>query len=159
MNRDPAFAVRIMVDVAIRALSPAVNDPTTAVQVIDYLGETLRQIGTARVAITTQAARAPGGAGVVIRHRRWDDFLALGVTEIREYGATSIQVVRRLRAMLEELRDSVPPECHAAVERELSRLDATVAAHWSGSVDLDLAGAAGPQGIGSPSARRQAGAG
>ena len=47
-EQDPAFAVRIMVDVAIRALSPAVNDPTTAVQVIDYLGETLRQIGTAR---------------------------------------------------------------------------------------------------------------
>ena len=34
----PGFAVRIMVDVAIRALSPAVNDPTTAVQVLDHLG-------------------------------------------------------------------------------------------------------------------------
>ena len=150
-EQDPAFAVRVMVDVAIRALSPAVNDPTTAVQVIDYLGETLRQIGTAGVAVTTQVNPAPGGAGVVIRHRRWDDFLALGVTEIREYGARSIQVVRRLRAMLEELHDSVPPECHSAVEQELARLDATVAAHWSDSIDLDLARAAGPQGIGGPS--------
>ena len=45
IEQDPAFAVRIMVDIAIKALSPAVNDPTTAVQVINHLGETLREIG------------------------------------------------------------------------------------------------------------------
>ena len=126
-EQDPAFALRIMVDVAIRALSPAVNDPTTAVQVIDYLGETLRQVGTAGFAVTTQVTRAPGGAGVVIRHRHWEDFLALGVTEIREYGSPSIQVMRRLRAMLEDLDEAVPPECRGAVASELARLDATVA--------------------------------
>jgi uncharacterized membrane protein len=152
VEQDPSFAVRVMVDVAIRALSPAVNDPTTAVQVIDYLGETLRQIGTAGFAITTQVNRAPGGAAVVIHHRRWDDFLALGVTEIREYGVTSIQVMRRLRAMLEELRESVPPEHRAAVDDQLARLDASVAERWGESVDLDLARSAGPQGIGGPSA-------
>jgi uncharacterized membrane protein len=152
IEQDPAFAIRIMVDVAIRALSPAVNDPTTAVQVIDYLGETLRRIGTTGLAITTQLSRAPGGAAVVIHHRRWGDFLALGLTEIREYGVTSIQVMRRLRAMLEELRESVPPEHRSAVDDQLARLDATVADRWGGSVDLDLAGAAGPQGIGGPSA-------
>ena len=40
IEQDPAFALRIMVDIAIRALSPAVNDPTTAVQVLNQLGDT-----------------------------------------------------------------------------------------------------------------------
>jgi uncharacterized membrane protein len=44
-EQDPAFALRIMVDIANRALSPAVNDPTTAVQVIDHIGEVLGLIG------------------------------------------------------------------------------------------------------------------
>ena len=46
IEQDPAFAVRIMVDVAIKALSPAVNDPTTAVQVINHLGDLLHVVGT-----------------------------------------------------------------------------------------------------------------
>ena len=37
-DQDPAFALRMMVDIANRALSPAVNDPTTAVQVLDHIG-------------------------------------------------------------------------------------------------------------------------
>ena len=45
IEQDPAFAVRIMVDIAIRALSPAVNDPTTAVQVLNHLGDLLHVIG------------------------------------------------------------------------------------------------------------------
>ena len=46
IDQDPAFALRILVDVAIRALSPAVNDPTTAVQVLDHLEDTMTLIGT-----------------------------------------------------------------------------------------------------------------
>ena len=91
-------------------------------------------------------------SGLVNPVRRWADYLTLGVTEIREYGATSIQVVRRLRAMLEELTESVLPERRDAVRQELARLDAAVAAKWSGTVDLDLAGSSDRQGIGGPSA-------
>jgi uncharacterized membrane protein len=45
LEQDPAFAMRILVDIAIRALSPGVNDPTTAVQLIDYVEDLLRAIG------------------------------------------------------------------------------------------------------------------
>ena len=55
IQQDPAFALRIMVDIAIRALSPAVNDPTTAVQVINHLGETLRQIGSTNLRACTRS--------------------------------------------------------------------------------------------------------
>jgi uncharacterized membrane protein len=47
---------------------------------------------------------------LVIRTRSWEEYLALGVTEIREDGSSSIQVVRRMRAMLEELRRDVSHE-------------------------------------------------
>src|SRR5215210_884236 len=45
LEQDPAFALRIMVDVALMALSPAVNAPTTAVQVLNYVEDLLQAIG------------------------------------------------------------------------------------------------------------------
>ena len=72
----------------------------------------------------------------------------LGLTEIREYGCTDIQVMRRMRAMLEELRDEVRPEHRPAVEEELARLDVTINQTFANSVDLDRANTADPQGIG-----------
>jgi uncharacterized membrane protein len=149
IEQDPTFAIRVMVDIAIRALSPAVNDPTTAVQVLDYLEESLRVVGSAE-APGGAAPSATGTTGVVMPVRTWPDVLALGITEIREYGATSIQVMRRLRALLEELSELVPPEKRAAVLDEGRRLDATIRASYEGGVDLDRAGAPDPQGIGGP---------
>jgi hypothetical protein len=103
------------------------------------------------------AAQQQGGAsadtltsGVIMPVRTWPDFLALGVTEIRDYGATSIQVVRRLRALLQELGELVLPENRAAVGEELRRLDATVRAGRADTVDLDLALSPDHQGIGGP---------
>jgi uncharacterized membrane protein len=151
IEQDPAFAIRIMVDIAIKALSPAVNDPTTAVQVLNHLGDTLRLVGSTPPPVPSD--RAAGSADVLLPVRRWEEFLSLAVTEIREYGASSVQVLRRLRAVLEELRESVLPERRAAVDAELERLDDTVAREFSGTVDLDLAKAADPQGIGGPAAR------
>jgi uncharacterized membrane protein len=149
IEQDPAFALRVMVDVASKALSPGINDPTTAVQVLDYLGDSLRVIGEA-----DRSARSwhTGAAkrGVIIPVRRWEDFLALGITEIREFGNTSIQVMRRMRAVLEQLLQEVRPENRGAVKAEIARLDATVAAGFSGSIDRDRAGIADRQGMGGP---------
>ena len=61
----------------------------------------------------------PGGPQrkvvVLVPFRRWADFLALGVTEIREYGSSSIQVMRRVRAMLEKL--SLSQQVHVRPEK------------------------------------------
>ena len=153
IEQDPAFAVRIMVDIAIRALSPAVNDPTTAVQVIDHLEDLLRR--SVRSISPTRARRSSDmTSGLVVPVRRWADYLTLSVTEIRQYGDTSIQVVRRLRAMLEELAESVLPERREAVLRELARLDEAVGEKWRSTVDLDLAGVADRQGVGGPASGR-----
>jgi uncharacterized membrane protein len=155
IEQDPAFAIRVMVDIAIRALSPAVNDPTTAVQVLDHLGDMLRLLGT--VSLPPAIVHVdPPVPGVIVRTRRWEDVVELAFTEIRQYGGTSVQVVRRLRAILEDLRERAQPEHRAAIEDELARLDATIEEHWAGSVDLDRARTADGQGIGGPSSREPA---
>jgi uncharacterized membrane protein len=155
IEQDPAFAIRVMVDIAIRALSPAVNDPTTAVQVLDHLGEMLRLLGTSSLPVSVEGADVPS-PGLVVRIRRWEDVVELAFTEIRQYGGSSVQVVRRLRAILDDLRERAQPEHRAAIEGELARLDATVEEHWRDSVDLDLARTADGQGIGGPSSRPSA---
>jgi uncharacterized membrane protein len=156
IEQDPAFAVRIMVDIAIRALSPAVNDPTTAVQVIDHLEDLLREVGQVDLS-DTGAPLDDMTSGLVVPVRRWADYLTLSVTEIRQYGDRSIQVVRRLRAMLEELAESVLPERREAVLRELARLDESVGEKWRSTADLDLAGVADRQGVGGPASGAHSG--
>ena len=148
IEQDPAFAIRIIVDIADKALSPAINDPTTAVQAINHLSDVLRRIGTTDFSRSRWRADDARQAAVVIPARSWEEYLMLGLTEVREYGSTSIQVMRRMRAMLEELRDAVRPEHRPAVEEELARLDMTVARTFANSVDLDRANTADPQGIG-----------
>jgi len=156
VQQDPAFAIRIMVDIALMALSPAVNAPTTATQVLGHLGELLRMIGSADLRPGARGALDARPA-VVMPVRRWEDYLTLGITEIREYGASGIQVMRALRATLEDLRQDVRVEHRAAVEEELARLDTTLAAHWSHSIDLDRAGVTDRQGIGGPGRAKRVG--
>jgi uncharacterized membrane protein len=148
IEQDPAFAVRIMVDIAERALSAAINDPTTAVQVLNHLSDVLRLIGTTDFSRSRWRADDAIRTGLVIPARSWEEYLMLGVTEIREFGSTSIQVTRRMRAMLEELHDEIRLEHRPAVEEELARLDVTIKRTFANSVDLDRANTADPQGIG-----------
>ena len=75
IEQDPAFAIRILVDVANLALSPAVNDPTTAVQVLDYLGEALRLVGTTELSVQSWEDARP--------HRAWSSPRAAGRTTCR----------------------------------------------------------------------------
>jgi uncharacterized membrane protein len=118
--------------------------------VLDHLGDVLGVIGKTDLQPVTARGSELTPGRVLMQARGWEDFLALGVTEIREYGATTIQVNRRLRALLEELHDEVRPENRAAVEDELARLTASVAGGFGGSPDLDRASTADGQGIGGP---------
>jgi uncharacterized membrane protein len=149
IDQDTAFAIRIMVDVANKALSPAINDPTTATQMIDHIGAALLLLGrTKGLHGQVRLADPDGHTRVVVPHHRWEDYLALALTEIRQFGADSVQVLRRLQALLGELRESVRPEYVPAIEDEQVRLDATVAAHFGTTVDLDRAATPDRQGIG-----------
>jgi uncharacterized membrane protein len=86
--------------------------------------------------------------------RHFEQYLDLGVTEIRQYGARSVQVSRRLRVMLEEPRSGVLPDRRAAVEAELYRLEASVRAQLRRQRRPSLAGESDRQGIDGPARPR-----
>ncbi|MBS42689.1 MAG: hypothetical protein CMH83_05885 [Nocardioides sp.] len=102
MQQDLSFGFRRLVDIAERALSPGVNDPTTAVQAIDRLHDLLRRIAVLPDVhpVTLDEDDVPR---VVTRERSFGDHLDLAVDEIAHYGRGSLQVPRRLDAMLEDL--------------------------------------------------------
>ncbi|WP_351222598.1 DUF2254 domain-containing protein [Streptomyces sp. NPDC002133] len=148
IEQDPAFALRILVDVAIRALSPAVNDPTTAVQLLNHIEAFLHTLGKAELHRRYALHDSHGRPRLVVPGRSWEDFLQLAVTEIREYGATSIQICRRLRALLEGLLAALPEPRLPAVREELKLLDQSVARSFTDPARLAMALTPDSQGIG-----------
>lgn len=125
MQQDVAYGIRQIVDVANRALSPGINDPTTAVQCIDGLHDLLRRL-VDQPDLPTVLTDDDGHPRLVVPRTRWPTYLALATTEIRVYGAGSPQIPRRLHAMLQDLWSAAPPERKAALERELRLLEASV---------------------------------
>jgi uncharacterized membrane protein len=122
-EQDPKYPIRLLVDVAIKALSPAVNDPTTAVQAIDQIEDLLRRLGRRNL----EDVHAKDGEGIVrliYPTPNWEDFLRLSFDEIRQYGATSVQVMRRLRSALAGVTESLSDETRiAAIARYVQQLD------------------------------------
>jgi len=117
IEQDPTFAFRILVDIALKALSAAINDPTTAVIAIDQLHRLLRLVGLRHVS-REQICDASGEPRLIFKTPNWEDFVHLTCTEIRHYGASSVQIMRRLRSMLENLVQTLPPHRHAELRAD-----------------------------------------
>ena len=153
VEQDPAFAIRVTVDTAIRALSPAVNDPTTAVNGLDSLEVIIRELAE-RDLERSFSADADGTVRVAWRAASWEDVLDLAFDEIRGYGGGAVQVCRRLRALLEDLRVSAPASRQPAIDEHLRRLDATIALTYpAGSPELAIVSVADRTGLGLRRAR------
>ena len=151
MEQDPTFAFRILVDIALKALSPAINDPTTAVLAIDQIQRLLRVVG--RRHLHDDGIRdAAGRVRVILRTPNWEDFVAIACTEIRACGAGSVQIPRRLRAMLENLIRTLPATRRAALLEQLDLLDRTLPEYYKLPEDLALARIPDSQGIGGAAA-------
>lgn len=136
MHQDPAFGFRQLVDIAEKALSPGVNDPTTAVQAIDQLHDLLREL-LFRHFPSGKYSDDDGNVRLIIPVPSWEVFLLLAVEEIRHYGAGSLQVSRRLRSMLEDLRSVAPGEYHQILDDELSTLHEVSRQHFPVVRDVD----------------------
>jgi uncharacterized membrane protein len=147
LEQDPAFAFRIIVDIAAKALSPAINDPTTAVLALDQIENLLRQVGLRRLD-TGLVHDSKGQLRLVYRTPDWEDFGGLVVTEIRQFGANSTQVVRRMRAMLENLIQLLPPHRSSVLHQELDLLKSTVDQGFALVEDRKRAGFPDSQGLG-----------
>jgi uncharacterized membrane protein len=121
-EQDPKYAVRLLVDVAIKALSPAINDPTTAVQSLDQIEDLLLRMGRRDLDVG-RVRDAAGRLRLVMPVPTWNDLVVLALDEIRYCGATSVQVMRRMRALLEDLKEHVRPDRREALEYYLARVD------------------------------------
>lgn len=148
-EQDPKYALRLLVDVAIKALSPAINDPTTAVQALTQLEDLLRRLGRSRLDVGHGRDRE-GHLRLAFPTPEWGDFLLLAFDEIRYFGATSIQVMRKMRKALTSIATEVPPGRRAEVEHFLSRLDSTVGRSFADPEERTAALQEDSQGLGLP---------
>ena len=150
MEQDPLFAFRIMVDIGLKALSPAINDPTTAVLALDQIHRLLKAVGRRQLRGETILDRS-GRVRVIFRTPNWEDFVHLSCHEIRMCGANNVQIARRMRAMLDNLIASLPAHRHPPLEDERQRLAESLGALYRLPGDLALAQAPDSQGLGGPS--------
>jgi uncharacterized membrane protein len=148
-HQDPKYALRLLVDVAIKALSPAINDPTTAVQALDQIQDLLLRLGRRRLEIGALRDYR-GTLRLVIPQPAWEDFLRLAFEEIRLCGATSVQVMRRMRALISDLIAALPRERHPALEHQRARLDAAIARSFADEEEKLEASVDDRQGLGIP---------
>ncbi len=147
MEQDPMFAFRILVDIALKALSPAINDPTSAVVAIDQIQRLLRLVGNRRLHDDTVHDVA-GRPRLILRTPNWADFVRLSCSEIRSCGANNMQIARRMRAMLDNLIQTLPERRHAVLREQLDLLDRALAQSFPFPEDLALARIGDSQGLG-----------
>jgi uncharacterized membrane protein len=147
MEQDSTFAFRIIVDIAIKALSKAINDPTTAVLAIDQLHRLLRAVGHRHIK-GEEILDGSGKLRLILSTPDWEDFVHLTFCEIRLYGAENFQISRRLRAMIENLVQTLPEQRHSALYAELGLLDRTLEKLYPLPEDLALARVPDLQGLG-----------
>ena len=147
-DQDPKYAIRLLVDIAVKALSPAINDPTTAVQTLDQIEDLLLRLGRRRLEIGAFADKT-GNLRLLMNFPTWDDFLRLALDEIRFYGAASIQVMRRMKALVNELISILPEERHPALSHWQLRLQMTVDRSFADRFDKLDASNEDRQGFGS----------
>ncbi len=147
-EQDPKYAIRLLVDIAIKALSPAINDPTTAVQSLDQIEDLLLRLGRRRLEIGA-FNDGRGLLRLMVRFPAWEDFLRLAFDEIRSYGAHSVQVMRRMKALVNELISILPEERIPALQKWQERLQTTVDRTYRDRQDKLDASSADRQGLGS----------
>lgn len=151
IEQDSTFAFRVIVDIALKALSPAINDPTTAVIAIDQLQRLLRTVG-GRELRDDRIFDGDGELRVIFHTPNWKDFLDLTFSEIRLYGAGNFQVVRRLRAMIENVSQNVPERRATLLGEELDLLDRAAQEQYRFPEDLKRSRVSDSQGLGGASA-------
>jgi uncharacterized membrane protein len=135
LEQDPAFGIRQLVDIASKALSPAVNDPYTAVQAIDHIAVILASI--ARREHGTTVHWAANGASVTVPGYAFADYLDLACAQIRRFGAAEPTVSRELIDMLDSTAHVTDkPDRLETIKRQLDLIVADAASAVRQPADL-----------------------
>ncbi len=114
---DVAFGLRQLVDIAVKALSPGVNDPTTAVDALGHLAVVLVDLAS-RPLGSAEHLDDDGRLRVGVPGPTFADHLALGCDQIARYGAGDLTVVRALLRLLEDVGSQVGDDARRAAVAE-----------------------------------------
>ncbi len=125
--QDVGYGLRQLTDVANKALSPGINDPTTAIHALGHISSLLcalsdRDLGAEHLLDEDGAVR------VVIHRPDLASYVDLGLSQPRRYGAADPQVLHKICQVLLDLSHRVAPEQHSVVRDQLERLRETAAA-------------------------------
>ena len=121
LEQDAAFGIRQLVDAASKALSPAVNDPYTAVQAIDHLAVIMASLARRHQGTAVHATAA--GTTITVPAFGFADYLDLACAQIRRYGCGEPTVVRELLDLLGSTAHcTTQPDRVAAIRAQLDLL-------------------------------------
>ncbi len=131
-TQDLLFAIRQIVDIALRALSPGINDMTTAEHALWQLGDMVGRLGT-RPFPASERRAAAGQVILLLSRPTWDAFVVAAFDQIRHASEQDIHVTHTLLAVLADLAPRLPlgPR-RAAVSRQVAAVRyALTQASWS----------------------------
>ncbi|MDT9693381.1 DUF2254 domain-containing protein [Streptomyces sp. P9(2023)] len=146
-HQDLGFGLRQLADIGLRALSPAVNDPTTAVQCLDRITQFLAAVAVRPLGAVHHRDRN-GTVRLVQDVPGWTDLVDLGFTEIRGCAPGNPQVSRRMLAGLDDLLALVPAERREPLLRHRTLLTQLVERTVPEAADRAFALEGDRQGIG-----------
>jgi uncharacterized membrane protein len=126
MQQDGTFGFRQLADVALRALSPSLNDPTTAIQAIHELHQLLRYLARRRLAEPNHVS-SDGRLRLVVRHPDWASYVRSSMEELRQSANDSTRVLAELRNVAKNIAGIAPPHRRAELERQITELNAALA--------------------------------
>jgi len=121
-DQDPLFAFRLLADIAMRALSPAINDPATGAQVLDTI-ESLLQVLVTRDIDVADVADDAGTVRVVLALPSWEDYLRTALDDLLESASRSPMVLLGARTLLTTVLNAAPPARQPPIIRRLQRTE------------------------------------
>jgi uncharacterized membrane protein len=122
--QDVRYGLRQLVDVVNKALSPGINDPTTAVHALGHISAFLCELAPYRLGPVVRADQHDV-VRVEFTRPTFADCLDLALTQPRHYGGSDPLLVIRLLELLQELAWSAPIDDLPTVLDQLDRLTAT----------------------------------
>ena len=123
-QQDPLLAFRLLTDIGVRALSPAINDPATAVSAIGQIDDLLSLVATRELDVG-RVGDQHGVLRVALAMPSWPDFLEAAIDDLAHYGAEVPAVQRRIAALLDDLAESCRPDRVDAVAARRRTLESS----------------------------------
>lgn len=128
IEQDATFGVQQIVDVALKALSPGINDQTTAIMCVDRLAQLMVMLANRR--IEYRYRRVDGRLRLICAATTFEDLLHLSFGEVLRHGRSNRAVLRRLQWALDQVRGGTRVLSRMASVVRMSRnVEAVLAAH------------------------------